>query len=456
MANYYDPRRESTQFQVYAAQLQRQRLDKEKEEAEKWKRRKDYGKVAFNLAEGYRRDQMAEAQKLYNIKHEGTKTGRKYRFKEEKADKGLMGWVKHRYRSGEDRVERDYNFKRGYEQEVKDRIEKERVQQLKTSQDTITQKYKDIDKKISLEAESNLQKQLENIDKSYSTRGTPEHMGIMKDVKSKIGYEEPTWKGVNKAAVDSLLKSPEFTIEKPNISASNISPDEKMDALINPYREEAQLYMEAGEIQKGTAEKADKLFETLKGRTSGTGLYLNEEIDYPSAPSNYKPPTTLPNVAPKGPGSSVISSAPIDMEDSTRVPFPDAASITKKNPIQMETIDVVPEVGSKVLEGADTATKAVEATETVSDVSDAADAASGSPGVGTYIQGAQLGAKLLSGDLSGEEKAVAVADTAANIASTKAIQAGIQTGNPYLIGAGVTYKAADFLWDKTGLKDFFA
>tara|TARA_R100001082_G_scaffold111149_1_gene93689 strand:+ start:1316 stop:2527 length:1212 start_codon:yes stop_codon:yes gene_type:complete len=103
MAQYSDPRQFANIFSIYS---QVYKTEEEQKEAEKEKKKEYVGYAAkpVQMAEANRATQIAEARLLQMTPDPDSRTGFKYEPDDTPREKGLRGWLKHRYRKPEDRV----------------------------------------------------------------------------------------------------------------------------------------------------------------------------------------------------------------------------------------------------------------------------------------------------------------------------------------------------------------
>ena len=107
MATYYDPKTDSTAFSVWARAYktrEEEKAEQERDQAQKKESIKEIGMIPIKFLEGNRGTQLQETQMLLSERDPYSDTGFKYALDKTPREKGLWNWVKHRYRSPEDRV----------------------------------------------------------------------------------------------------------------------------------------------------------------------------------------------------------------------------------------------------------------------------------------------------------------------------------------------------------------
>lgn len=403
----YDPKRDSTPFQLYAAQHKISRQKKEKEDIEKTKRVKGFGKTAYNILESKRMEDMTEAERLYNIRSPYTKSGRQFKYAEPKKSTWKT-WFKDRYRTpGSERVvaDTDYNqagieakAKRdaGYakirDDELAELEKKRAALEVKYSQPyqfteadeaSLDQIYKQTYERAMDPTSLTSQKLYQELDES-KFRSAP----VIEDFSQDAGFVAPA--------------------TPPGLNVESLKKDMLADIDIGS----------AGPIKEGTS-PIFKGSPTLK-----TGIYENKpkvKVD-----SSYR--DTYMESAPSG--------------DSPIVPFPE--SDIKPPVTDPDVISAAPVSSDAV----DTSVAAVETADAgASTIGTAAGTA------GNIYSAYKAGSTLVDDRLTTEQKAIRTVDTGADIASTKAIQAGISTGNAPLALAGIAYKGFDLLGGPEALEE---
>ena len=179
----------------------------------------------------------------------------------------------------------------------------------------------------------------------------------------------------------------------------------------------------AGPIKEGTS-PIFKGSPTLK-----TGIYENKpkvKVD-----SSYR--DTYMESAPSG--------------DSPVVPFPE--SNIKPPATDLDVISAAPVSSDAV----DTSVAAVETADAGTSAVGGIGKAAGT--AGNLMTAYKTGSTLFDDKLTTEQKTIRTLDTGADIASTKAIQAGVSTGNVPLALAGVAYKGFDLLGGPEALEELF-
>ena len=389
----YDPKRDATPFQLYAAQYKINREEEETKDAEKTKKVVGFGKTAYNVLESKRMEDMTEAERLYNTRSPHTKTGRMYKYKDPKKSTWKT-WFKDRYQTkGSDRVvvDTDYN-QAGIEAKAK-----RDAGYAKIRDDQLAEIEK---KRAAVEAKYSQPYQFTEADEASFDQVYKEtyerHMDPTSLTSRKIAMElDPGKKGFGPAGA---FKEGELTNP---VTQNIINQMPSTGSDIGGPLTKSNLSKRASKI----GENPGGLPENL---APGKGVQI--------APSGSSPvvPFPEPNIEPPVTDPGVISAAPV------------SSDAVETSVAAVETADA----------GAPTIGKTAGA-------------------AGDIYSAYKAGSTLFDDKLTTEQKAIRTLDTGADIASTKAIQTGVSTGNAPLALAGIAYKGFDMLGGPEALEELF-
>ena len=401
----YDPKRDATPFQLYAAQYKINREEEETEDAKKTKRRWDFGKAAYRYAETKRIEDMTEAERLYNTRSPHTKTGRMYKYKDPKKSTWKT-WFKDRYQTkGSDRVvvDTDYN-QAGIE--------------AKAKRDAGYAKIRD--------------DQLAEIEKKREA--------------VKVKYSQPyQFTEADEASFDQVYKE---TYEAAMDPTSPIS--RKLAIELDPGK---RGYGNTGVFKEG--ELTNPVTQNILNQMPETTDNLKTSVISPKQPLDTTDPTKTIDFGKRLSDKLTSGQVPIPGDanyvppkNTGLVPFPDAdVSPSIKPPV------TDPGVISSAPVSSDAVETSVAAVETVDAGAPTIGKTAGA--VGDIYSAYKAGSTLFDDKLTTEQKAIRTLDTGADIASTKAIQAGVSTGNAPLALAGIAYKGFDMLGGPEALEELF-
>ena len=530
MANFYDPRRDTTPYQIFAEQLRLNRMEEEKEDAQTTKNIIEGGKLAFGVLGGIERGQRAKAQEMFNILDPGYEGGRKYEFVDTpKVKKGdILGWLKNKYRPASERVREVGTMTDEWWDEKAKQIQLETADEQKIFEKKLAEDAQRKAKKAE-EMESFKILEPEVIEKAKADK-IAEMWGKDGELSVDRGVEiggETAWFQLNQPlgkvaapALDPFTGTPDpfgqgdAAVRLGNLEKQEIDLLEQAQKDIESYQvpKNQQLPSSVGvpvkDIRNITDPNEGLVPDTIVPRVAYDKSYL-DEIDYipqekviagSGAPSPKKSVDDLMKarsiVDPSDPAYKTITKEIESLQGAdagkiidTTKEIPTGVDIgsvqNQANEIyQMAAIDVIGEDRSElpsfaenfmseekfntmpdidIVSGTDLASVgeaptteiATAAGEDIATASKFAKAGDLMGKAGTAMSIYKAGSTLLDDDLSVEQKAIRTAGTVADLASTKAIQAGLATANPALLVAGGAWKAADMLGVTDFLEDRF-